>query len=132
MITSRMLKIIAIGGLSISVAIGLFVNARGLEPTFETQIWPILEKHCIKCHGERQAYSNLRLDSPTAIRQGGDLGEVLVPGDPEASEIYRRTALPTNDLDYMPVDSEPLNKDELKRLHDWIAAGADFDSWSGL
>ena len=107
------------------------VSAHRLARAFETEVWPILEKHCIKCHGEKQAYSNLRLDSPAAIRRGGELGEVLVPGDPEASEIYRRTALPTDDLDYMPVDSEPLNREELKRLHDWIAAGADFGSWSG-
>ena len=107
------------------------VSAHGLARAFETEVWPILEKHCIKCHGEKQAYSNLRLDSPAAIRRGGELGEVLVPGDPEASEIYRRTALLTDDLDYMPVDSEPLNREELKRLHDWIAAGADFGSWSG-
>ena len=105
--------------------------ANGLEPEFETEVWPILETHCMECHGEQQTYSNLRLDSPTAIRRGGELGEVLVPGDPEGSEIYRRTALPPDDLDFMPVDNEPLNEEELERLRDWIAAGADFGTWSG-
>ena len=107
------------------------VSTHRLEPEFETEVWPILEKHCMECHGDQQAYSNLRLDSPAAIRRGGELGEVLVPGDPETSEIYRRTALPPDDLDFMPVDNEPLNEEELERLRDWIVAGADFGSWCG-
>ncbi len=109
----------------------LLAAAHGSEPEFETEVWPILETHCMECHGEKQTYSNLRLDSPAAIRRGGELGEVLVPGDPESSEIYRRTALPADDLDFMPVDNEPLNEEELERLRDWIAAGADFGPWSG-
>ena len=98
---------------------------------FEKEVWPILETHCMECHGEKQTYSNLRLDSPAAIRRGGELGEVLVPGDPESSEIYRRTALPADDLDFMPLDNEPLNAEELERLREWIAGGANFGAWSG-
>ena len=169
MIKSRILKVIAISGFAVGVAVGLqglpvqdalnvgtqvhtspamfgkvmssikprlavayhFFNDFETQPEFETEVWPILKTHCMECHGEQQTYSNLRLDSPTAIRRGGELGEVLVPGDPESSEIYRRTALPPDDLDFMPVDNEPLNEEELERLRDWIAAGADFGTWSG-
>ena len=115
----------------VSSTILLAGAAHSSELDFETEVWPILEVHCMECHGEKQTYSNLRLDSPAGIRRGGELGEVLVPGDPESSEIYRRTALPVDDLDFMPVDNEPLNVGELERLRDWIAGGADFGSWSG-
>ena len=115
----------------VSSTILLAGAAHSSELDFETEVWPILEVHCMECHGEKQTYSNLRLDSPAGIRRGGELGEVLVPGDPESSEIYRRTALTVDDLDFMPVDNEPLNVGELERLRDWSAGGADFGSWSG-
>ena len=115
----------------VSSTVFLAGAAHGSRIEFETEVWPILETHCMVCHGEKQTYSNLRLDSPAAIRRGGELGEVLVPGDPESSEIYRRSALPPDDLDFMPVDNEPLNEEELERLRNWIAAGADFGTWSG-
>ena len=52
-------------------------------------------------------------------------------GEPENSEIYRRSALPPDDLDFMPVDNEPLNSEQLGALRSWIQAGADFGAWSG-
>ncbi len=115
----------------VSSAMFLAGAAYSSDLDFEKEVWPILEIHCMECHGEKQTYSNLRLDSSAAIRRGGELGEVLVPGDPESSEIYRRSALPPDDLDFMPVDNEPLNEEELERLRNWIAAGADFGTWSG-
>ena len=118
-------------GMVVSSTLLLAGVANSSELDFKTEVWPILETHCMECHGEKQTYSNLRLDSPAAILRGGELGEVLVPGDPESSEIYRRTALPADDLDFMPVDNKPLSEEELARLREWIAAGADFGPWSG-
>ncbi|MCZ6508543.1 MAG: hypothetical protein O7A04_10935 [Acidobacteria bacterium] len=98
---------------------------------FESQVWPILEAHCVICHGAKQSYSNLRLDSAEAILRGGELGEVLVEGDPEGSELYRRTAVAADDLDFMPVDAEPLSKEHRDLLRTWIAEGAGFGAWTG-
>ena len=97
---------------------------------FERRVWPILEAHCVTCHGAQQSYSNLRLDSSEAIVRGGELGEVLVGGDPEGSELYRRTAVEPDDLDFMPVDAPPLSSEQREILRTWIAEGARFGQWT--
>ena len=116
---------------AVSIAVAWPATTLGEGPDFATSVWPILEDHCLECHGAKQSYSNFRLDSPAAIRRGGELGDVLAPGEAEKSEIYRRASLPQDDLDFMPVDNEPLSGEQLNVLRGWIEAGADFGSWSG-
>ena len=99
---------------------------------FATEVAPILERHCFECHGPTQHYSNLRLDLRERLLRGGELGEVLVPGRPEESPLYLRIVLPQDDLDFMPVDNEPLRDDETETVRRWIAAGADFNAWTGV
>ena len=103
----------------------------GERVEFEGDVWPILEKSCIRCHGGQQHYSNLRLDSPQGILRGGELGRVVVPGEPEQSTLYLRPALPPDDLDFMPVEDEALTHAEQQALRQWIAQGADFGAWTG-
>ncbi len=98
---------------------------------FETEVWPFLESKCVKCHGTKEKFSNLRLDSPEAVMKGGDLGAVVVPGNPEESPLYARAALPSDDLDFMPVEGDGLTEDELETLRQWIEQGAEFGSWTG-
>src|SRR5688572_25759110 len=65
------------------------------EPTaddlrfFETSVRPLLIEHCQKCHGPEKQWSNLRLDSRAALEKGGDLGLVIVPGNPAESRLIR-------------------------------------------
>ena len=100
------------------------------EPVgFESEVWPILRAHCLACHGDIQHYSSLRLDTPEGIRRGGDLGEVLVPGKPDESSLYTRTDLPPDDLDFMPVEGDPLSEAQRAVLRRWIFEGADFGDW---
>lgn len=122
----------AVPGLFVASVFVLLLPARSAaEPVdFERQVWPILEAHCVGCHGAKQSYSNLRLDSRAAIERGGELGEVLMSGDPEGSELYRRTAVPPDDLDFMPVDADPLSEEQRKILSTWIAEGASFGGWA--
>ena len=58
---------------------------------FETQIKPIFDEHCIKCHGPEKQKSDLRLDSRASILKGGDLGE---PGAHQVQERARRRLPP--------------------------------------
>ena len=105
--------------------------AAGNEPvSFEQQVWPILEQSCVSCHG-LQHYANLRLDSPEGILRGGDLGPVVVPGQPDESSLYVRTGLPAEDFDFMPVDGNALSQEQRQILRRWIAEAASFGSWRG-
>jgi len=99
---------------------------------FEKEVWPIIEASCLLCHDRANAFSNLRLDSPERILEGGDLGKVVVPGEPDNSPLVLRVALPDDDLDFMPIEGDPLTEEQIEILRRWIEEGADFGEWKGL
>ena len=61
-------------------------DADGIE-FFERKVRPLFADHCFSCHGEEKQKGKLRLDSPAAIRKGGESGEEIVPGEPEKSRL---------------------------------------------
>lgn len=91
--------------------------------TFHRDIQPIFERHCSACHGNRPQ-GGLSLDSLEAARAGGDSGlPAIVPGDPEASELFQRITSQDADL-AMPLDGNRLTDEELEKVRHWIASGA--------
>lgn len=107
------------------------LSAREGSVSFEKDVLPVLERSCAECHSAKENFSNLRLDTAEAILKGGDLGKVLEPGNPDESSLYLRVALPQDDLDFMPVEGDPLTEDEVETLRQWIEQGADFGGWTG-
>ena len=55
-------------------------DAAGVE-FFETKVRPLLADNCFSCHGEEKQKGKLRLDSPAAIRAGGESGAAIEPGE---------------------------------------------------
>ncbi len=96
------------------------------ETTFYTaRVAPILDQHCVACHGPEKQKGKLRLDSPAAIRQGAESGDILAAGHVAKSELLRRVRLPASDDEVMPSDGKPLlSANQIKVLELWIAAGA--------
>jgi len=102
--------------------------------SYNFNIRPILSDKCFKCHGpdanKRQA--NLRLDIPEnafgALKDDPDK-HALVPGDPGASEVYRRITT-TDSGDMMPSvksNLKPLTSFEVKLIKKWIQQGAKYE-----
>src|SRR5205807_1932264 len=56
---------------------------------FEKRVRPVLAENCFACHGPQKQKGGLRLDSAQALRQGGDSGPVVVPGDQDKSLLLR-------------------------------------------
>ncbi|HEY1876115.1 MAG TPA: c-type cytochrome domain-containing protein, partial [Rhizomicrobium sp.] len=57
--------------------------------------------------------------------RGSRRGAVIVPGNPKASELMTRIALPAGDDRAMPPEGKtPLTPDEMTVIRLWIAAGA--------
>ena len=48
---------------------------------FAKDIQPLLQQHCVKCHGPEKQKGKLRLDSKQAALTGGKGGPSIVPGD---------------------------------------------------
>ena len=92
---------------------------------YALRVAPLLAQHCAACHGENRQKAELRLDSYAFAMRGGRHGAVILSGDPKASELMRRIALPTGDERAMPPEGKvPLSPDEVTVIRLWIAAGA--------
>jgi len=102
---------------------------------YSEHIRPILSNRCFECHGPDRGdrAAGLRLDdrdSATADRGGY---AAIVPGSPEASELWRRVNSEHADERMPPPESgkKPLTNEERSRLRRWIEAGAEYEPhWS--
>lgn len=89
---------------------------------FETKIRPILIKHCYECHAanSKEIKGGLRVDTASALIEGGDSGAAVVKGKPEESPLIEA-------MRYEGVEMPPSGKLPPKVIADfekWIADGA--------
>jgi uncharacterized membrane protein/mono/diheme cytochrome c family protein len=104
---------------------GATATTSATASVFESQITPIIEKHCISCHKPSKHKADLRMDTYELLMKGGESGPAIVAGSLEKSDLYRRITLPDDDDDFMPTDGKPaLSPAEIKLIADWITAGA--------
>ena len=91
---------------------------------FETHVRPILDEHCLKCHGNAKQWAGLRLDSREAILKGGDSGPAAVAGEPNASLLVRAVRHEDENLK-MPQDNK-LTDQQVEILTAWVKSGLPF------
>lgn len=89
-----------------------------------TEVRGIFAHHCYKCHSSDKMKGDLRLDTKEGIFAGGESGKVVVPGEPDDSEILHRVLLPAEDDDAMPPEGARLDPEQSELLRKWIAKGA--------
>jgi mono/diheme cytochrome c family protein len=90
---------------------------------FRTQIQPILNASCAKCHTGANAGGGLALDSAAALAREGKAGAAVVAGDPSHSLLYQR--LTTTDVSTrMPLGGPALNAPAIALIRTWIQQGA--------
>src|SRR5262245_27143954 len=56
---------------------------------FETQVQPILQAHCITCHGGEKVRNGLKLTSREALLKGGERGPAISLDKPEESLLLQ-------------------------------------------
>jgi len=93
---------------------------------FAETVRPILEKHCLQCHGGEHPAGGYALDRKAGAFQGVTAGTAgIVPGDPAQSELARRILLPPEHPDAMPPPGRPaVNAAETLSIVHWIQQGA--------
>ena len=110
---------------------GLFSGCKKEKIDFSTQVKPILNKRCISCHGgvkQNGGFSVLFPDEALDTTESGKYA--IVPGDPQHSEMIRRIIETDPEL-RMPYKEEPLSKEEIRILTNWIEQGAEWgDHWA--
>ncbi len=94
------------------------------EFDFHTQVKPVFENLCIRCHNAEKTKGGLRLDTKAGFLKGGEHGPIVVPGDVAKSELIKRILLPRGHDDLMPQEGEPLSGPHRNWLVEWVKQGA--------
>jgi cytochrome c553 len=97
-------------------------NAAAPAPPFETDIRPLLQAKCGRCHGDKTHRADLNLSTPAGILQGGESGPVLVAGKPDKSLLYEKV----HRGEMPPARKDRLAEAEVDLLRRWIESGAKF------
>ncbi|WP_242203983.1 DUF1553 domain-containing protein [Aestuariivivens insulae] len=110
-----------------------FTSCKDEKINFNTQVRPILNKKCISCHGGVKQSGGFGLvfrENALAETVNGKIG--VVPGHPEKSEMIRRINHKDPEM-RMPLEGEPLSKEEINILTKWIEQGAEWqEHWAYL
>lgn len=99
---------------------------------FNIHIRPILSDRCFKCHGPdaNQRKANLRLDTQEgalAALKDNPKAHVIMPGNPDQSEVYLRiSSSDTSQLMPPPKSNLSLNENEIALIKKWIEQGAKY------
>jgi hypothetical protein len=97
--------------------------------TYATDIKPLFEKSCTKCHDGDKPKGRLRLDSLAGALKGGEDGKVISPGDSAGSMLVHNVAQAGDKDLYMPPPRnkeklQPLTKEQIGLIRAWIDQGA--------
>ncbi len=97
---------------------------------FAEDVRPILNERCASCHGGVKQAGDLSFGYKEHLfgpRESG--GPIVVPGDPDASELIRRITTDDETERMPPVDEDPqgLTAEEVQTLKQWVRQGA---AWS--
>ena len=94
--------------------------------TTETDVLPIFQMRCGRCHGKRAQEGGLDLRTAESRLKGGQSGPALVPGKPDGSLLIQRIAdgeMPPPDMLFENNVKTPTDT-EVALLRKWIAEGA--------
>lgn len=89
------------------------------EVSFSRDILPILQSHCINCHGGQRTSEGLDLKTYEDLMAGSKNGSVVTTGD-AARSLFVTLAVEGK----MPKRGPKLTPDQIKLLTDWVNAGA--------
>ncbi len=112
---------------------GLFFYFRtSHEPAdYSTQVKPIINKHCISCHGgvkKNGGFSLLFQEEAMANTKAGH--PAIIPGDPENSPLIQRLKETDPEL-RMPYQKPPLSQEEIRIMEEWVRQGAQWgEHWA--
>ncbi len=91
---------------------------------YARQVKPVLKERCLACHGALKQKGGLRLDTGASIRQGGDSGPSVEPGEPSEESLLIERVSETNLAQRMPPEGAALTAEQIANLRAWIEQGA--------
>lgn len=92
---------------------------RTAEVSYATDVRPILESRCAKCHMGDHVSEGLNMNSYETLMDGSQNGSVITPGDADDSLLIQKVV-----EGEMPKRGPKLTPIQIQILTDWINAGA--------
>ena len=99
----------------------LIVSSENVHPQqgVAQDTYAIFQQSCLICHGPDGAYKEtLLIEHNALVKENGS----VVPGNPEASRLYKRLLGEGGQL--MPLGGPPLPNPQIEIVKNWILAGA--------
>jgi len=96
------------------------VAGEARDVQFGRDVFPILQRSCLECHGAQEQKGGLRLDRKADLLKS----EVVTAGDAAKSELFRRINLTKEHDEVMPNRGDLLKRREINVIRQWIDAGA--------
>ena len=98
--------------------------------TYATDIKPIFDASCVKCHSGDKAKARLHMDTLEGVLKGTKMGPIVVAGNPDKSWLVKSVGHLTKDPEgWMPpphnkAGIKPLTTNEVGLIIGWIKQGA--------
>jgi Planctomycete cytochrome C len=138
------MNLLVLGAAALSFAACFYVRAEGkdsidvskLPPpsdkqgvTYASDIKPIFDHSCVKCHTGPKAKGKLHLDSLEGTLNGSEDGKVIKPGKSAESVLVHNIAHLGEEEDFMPPPKNkagigPLTNEQIGLIRAWIDQGA--------
>jgi mono/diheme cytochrome c family protein len=92
-------------------------------PDYASDIRPLFEARCLRCHGSNVRKAELDLSSHAAVMKGGESGPVVVAGKPDESPLFEMV----RDGQMPAGKGGKLTPAQVETVRRWIEAGARAD-----
>jgi mono/diheme cytochrome c family protein len=128
---------ITFAALAAAFSFNLAANAADLPPaatktgvTYATDIKPIFDANCAKCHSGDRAKAKLHMDTLEGVLKGTKMGKIVNAGDSANSFLVKSVAHATAERDeWMPpvpnkAGAKTLTPAEIGLVRAWIDQGA--------
>ena len=104
----------------ILICVGLAFATADAQENLAQQVSAIFQQSCLNCHGPSGSFKEALLLDRTALIDT----QIVIPGNPENSEFYKRLLGPTEKGPQMPLNLPPLSPEAVETIARWITAGA--------
>src|SRR6185436_15361379 len=98
--------------------------ARGLE-LFRKEVRPLLQKHCVKCHGGEKIKNDFDLATREGLLRGGKDGKAITAFDASHSRLMK--LIRHEEEPEMPDKKPKLPEADIAKIAAWIDLGAPYD-----
>jgi WD40 repeat protein len=92
------------------------------HPNYDDDVKPIFARRCFQCHNAGEMRAGLSLESFGGVLKGGGSGDVVIPGRPASSLLFKVVSH-EDGVPQMPLGGAKLPDAEITVIREWIQLG---------